>query len=112
VIALNRSEPAVRQRFSLAHEFKHVIDAPFGETLYPAWRGLSAEDRAEHAANHFATCLLMPKAWVRRAYFNQGEHVLPRLAARFDVSQGAMRYRLESLGILEPRPRCALQEVA
>jgi IrrE N-terminal-like domain len=112
VIALNRHEPRVRQRFSLAHELKHVLDAPFGEALYPSWRGLSADDRAEQVANHFAACLLMPKAWVRRAYFNQGITNLPRLAARFEVSQTAMRYRLESLGMVPPIVRCGIREAA
>lgn len=112
VIALNRLEPAVRQRFSLAHELKHVLDAPFGELLYPSWRGLSADERAEQVANHFAACLLMPKAWVRRAYFNDGVTSLPRLAAQFEVSQMAMRYRLESLGLVQSIVRCGAREAA
>lgn len=112
VIALNRHEPHVRQRFSLAHELKHVLDAPFGDTLYPGWRGLTAEARAEQVANHFAACLLMPKAWVRRAYFSRGVRTLPRLAAQFEVSQAAMRYRLESLGVVQPAVRCGVQEAA
>jgi len=112
VIALNRHEPAVRQRFSLAHEAKHILDAPFGDVLYPGWRGLSAEDRTEQVANHFAACLLMPKAWVRRAYFTHGVTNLPRLAAQFEVSQAAMRYRLESLGVLQSIVRCGLREAA
>jgi Zn-dependent peptidase ImmA (M78 family) len=106
VITLNRTEPLTRRRFSLAHEFKHVLDAPFGDALYPAWRGMSAGDRAEHVADHFAASLLMPKAWVRRLYYDRGITELPRLAARFGVSQTAMRIRLASLGMLEPTVRC------
>lgn len=106
VIALNRNEPDVRQRFSLTHEAKHILDAPFGEMLYPAWRGMSGEDRSEQAANHFAACLLMPKAWVRRLYFDQRLTDLRRLAYRFDVSQTAMRVRLESLGMIRQIRRC------
>ena len=112
VIALNRLEPLVRQRFSLAHEFKHILDAPFGDVLYPGWRGLSADDRAEQVANHFAACLLMPKAWVRREYFTYGVTSLPKLAARFEVSQAAMRYRLESLGLVQSTVRCGVREAA
>ena len=112
LIALNRQEPAVRQRFSLAHEFKHVLDAPFGDTLYPGWRGLGAEDRAEQVANHFAACLLMPKVWVRRDYYTRGVTNLPSLAGRFEVSQTAMRYRLESLGLIQPIVRCGVREAA
>lgn len=112
MIALNRLEPAVRQRFSLAHELKHVLDAPFGDVLYPDWRGLSANERTEQVANHFAACLLMPKAWVRRAYFDRGVMSVPRLAASFAVSQAAMRYRLESLGMVQPIVRCGVREAA
>ncbi len=112
LIALNRNEPAVRQRFSLAHELKHVLDAPFGETLYPDWRGLSAHQRTEQVANHFAACLLMPKVWVRRLYFDHGVMSLPRIASRFDVSQAAMRYRLESLGMVQGIVRCGVREAA
>lgn len=112
VIALDRGEAYVRQRFSLAHEFKHVLDAPFGTTLYPAWRGLSASDRAEQVADHFAACLLMPRAWVKRAYYDEGVTDLGRLAHRFNVSQAAMRVRLSSLGIVDSRTRCGLAEAA
>lgn len=112
VIALNSFEPLVRRRFSLAHEFCHVLQAPFGDVLYPAWRGLSGDDRAEQVANHFAACLLMPKAWVRREYFTRGVMSVPKLAARFEVSQTAMRIRLESLGLVQPTVRCALRETA
>jgi Zn-dependent peptidase ImmA (M78 family) len=107
VIVVNRAEPYFRQRFSAAHELKHVLDWPFGDTLYPDWRGLTAAERAEQAADHFAACLLMPKAWVKRAYYDQGVTDLRRLSARFSVSQAAMRVRLTTLGMVEPMARCA-----
>lgn len=112
LVAINRGEPLVRQRYTLAHELKHVLDAPFGELLYPEWRGMSEHDRAEHVANHFAACLLMPKAWVTRHYFDKGVTDLRRLAYRFEVSQTAMRIRLESLGVLAPAPRCGYRVAA
>lgn len=112
VIVLNRSEPRVRQRFSLAHEAKHILDAPFGNTLYPAWRGMTTGERAEQAADHFAACLLMPKAWVRRAFYNEGFSDPRALAARFDVSLPALRVRLGSLGMLEGTIRCAVARAA
>lgn len=112
VIVLNRSEPHTRQRFSAAHETKHILDAPFGDTLYPAWRGLGSGERAEQAADHFAACLLMPKAWVRGAFFNEGVSDIEDLAARFDVSRPAMRVRLTSLGMLEGTVRCSVARAA
>jgi IrrE N-terminal-like domain len=110
VIVLNRSEPLVRQRFSLAHEAKHILDAPFGDLLYPAWRGLSASDRAEQVADHFAACLLMPKLWIRRAFCGEGITEPSRLAACFHVSQAAVRVRLGTLGMLEGVTRCGVRK--
>jgi Zn-dependent peptidase ImmA (M78 family) len=112
VIALNRDEPLVRQRFSLAHETKHLLDIPFGDVLYPATGGMSGGERAEQVADHFAACLLMPKRWVRSAFFNQAITDPRRLAARFDVSQPAMRVRLASLGMLQGTFRCGVARAA
>ena len=106
-IVLNGSEPWTRQRFSLAHELKHVIDHPFIERAYPKVVGHTAGDRAEQICDYFAACLLMPKAWVKRLYCNKGVQELAPLARRFAVSQMAMRVRLLQLGLIEPLPRCA-----
>lgn len=35
MIALNRSEPWTRQRFTLLHEYKHIVDHGSVKTLYP-----------------------------------------------------------------------------
>jgi hypothetical protein len=112
VIVLNSYEPLVRQRFSLAHETKHLLDAPFGDVLYPASGGMSGSERAEQVADHFAACLLMPKLWVRSAFFNGGVTDIRRLAARFEVSQPAMRVRLASLGMLHGSFRCGVARAA
>ena len=107
LIVLNGAEPGVRQRFSLAHEFKHVLDNPFIRVLYPAVLGQSSADRAEQICDYFAACLLMPRAWVKRLYCDDGIQDLGRLAKRFDVSRMAMQVRLLQIGIVEPAPRCA-----
>lgn len=106
LILLNGSEPYVRQRFSLAHEFKHVLDNPFIDVLYPSLHGFKHEQWREQVADHFAACLLMPRAWVKRLY-GQGVQDHRTLARRFGVSQAAMRVRLLSLGLEEPAARCA-----
>jgi Zn-dependent peptidase ImmA (M78 family) len=104
LIILAGSEPLTRQRFSLAHEFKHVLDNPFIHLLYPDARLMSAEDRAEHICNYFAACLLMPRPWVKRAW--AAKQNVPHLAWRFGVSHGAMSRRLTDLGLIEPVARC------
>lgn len=108
LILLNNQESATRQRFSLAHEFKHVLDNPFVRVLYPPIRGMSTAERRERACDHFAACLLMPRSWVKHLYCDDGIQDLRRLAYRFDVSQAAMRYRLNQIGLIEPPARCAV----
>jgi hypothetical protein len=108
LIVLNGAESAARQRFSLAHEFKHILDHRFIDVLY---RGVAARDRdrwIEFVCNHFAGCLLMPRPWVKRLYCS-GIQRLDELAAHFGVSQAAMQYRLNWIGLVGPQPRCARQ---
>ena len=39
LVVINGSEPATRQRFSLAHEAKHIIDHRFVNLIYSALPG-------------------------------------------------------------------------
>ena len=107
LIVLAGSEPPTRQRFSLAHEFKHALDHPFVDVLYPAGRGRSTGEQAERVCDYFAACLLMPKAWVKRAFCDEGIQDLVQLARRFRVSPMAMEVRLLQIGLIIPRTRCA-----
>jgi Zn-dependent peptidase ImmA (M78 family) len=107
LIVVNGAEPATRQRYSIAHEFKHVIDHPFIKFLYPEQVGMTTTQRAEQVADYFAACLLMPKAWVKRIYFRDLPS-LPELAGLFGVSQLAMSVRLQQLGITEAPSRCGV----
>ncbi len=108
LIVLNGSENLGRQRFSLAHEFKHVLDNRFIGVLYPDSPPLmTREARAEQVCDYFAACLLMPRPWVKRAWV-EGVQDLRRLARRFQVSQMAMQVRLLQIGLVEPYARCEL----
>jgi hypothetical protein len=104
VVLLNKDEAHVRQRFSLAHEFKHIIDNPYIAYLYPA-----APEDVEAIADHFAASLLMPKLWVKRAWYS-GIQDIRELSKLFWVSPAAMQLRLLNLGISEPvLRRCGYQ---
>lgn len=105
LILVNGNEPQGRQRFSLVHEFKHVLDNPFVSVIYPAWNGMSSHDRAEQVCDYFAGCVLMPRPWVKRAWVD-GVQEVRRLAKLFDVSPTAMQVRLLQIGLLEPVARC------
>lgn len=107
LIVLNGAEALVRQRFSLAHEFKHILDNPFIEVLYPATRTLGSSQRAEQICDYFAGCLLMPRALLKRAWV-EGPQDIRKLARRFDVSVQAMQIRLLQVGLIEPSPRCEM----
>jgi len=100
-IVINRDNTWGRQRFSLAHELKHLIDHPMGGSLYADGRYGSAETTAERTADYFAACLLMPKTWLRRVYYDEGFRDSRVLAKRFQVSAAAMRYRFDQLGLPE-----------
>ncbi|MGI8612415.1 MAG: ImmA/IrrE family metallo-endopeptidase [Nocardioidaceae bacterium] len=106
VIALNSSEPESRQRFTLFHEYKHVIDHARTERLYVGNGDHAPAEQAEQAADYFAGCVLMPKRLMKRAWCG-GVQRSKQLAELFDVSTRAAEVRLAQIGLNESRPRCA-----
>ncbi|MFL6136195.1 MAG: ImmA/IrrE family metallo-endopeptidase [Frankiaceae bacterium] len=105
LIVLNGAEPAGRQRFSLFHEFKHVLDNPFIGVLYPPTPYTTSHDRAEQVCDFFAGCVLIPRTWLKREWAS-GHQDLRALAKQFRVSQSAMRVRLLQTGLTAEAQRC------
>lgn len=103
-IRLRAQDAPVRQRFSLAHELKHVLDHPFIDRAYPQVGTRTSPQRAEAICDYFAACLLMPRPWVKKAWFSRIQQV-DALAELFGVSTQAMTYRLTDLALL-PSTRC------
>jgi len=97
-IVLKKSEPRQRQRFSLAHEFKHVLDDPVIDSTHAHLKPHRQKERAERLCNYFAACLLMPRPWVKHDY-RGGMQRVATLARRYYVSQEAMTTRLSELGL-------------
>jgi hypothetical protein len=98
VIVLNSLEPRTRQRFSLGHELKHILDHGRVSTLY----GTGADERSarvERTCDYFAACLFMPRTWLKNAYASGIKDVFD-LAELFEVSPQAMQVRLLQLGIV------------
>lgn len=110
VIALNSTEPEARQRFTLLHEYKHIVDHGQAERLYRGSERAGPNVQAEHVADYFAGCVLMPKRLVKRAW-GQGIQTPERLAERFEVSPRAAEVRLAQLGLTEPIQRCDLAAI-
>lgn len=106
VIRLNAAEPATRQRFTLLHEYKHIIDHGRTTALYTGSGRHSPDRQAEQAADYFAGCALMPKRLLKRAW-GRGLQRPSVLAEHFGVSARAIDVRLIQLGLTGPRVRCA-----
>jgi Zn-dependent peptidase ImmA (M78 family) len=100
VLSINASEPWTRQRFSLLHELKHVLDHPYVDEVY------AGEEQAEHLADYFAACVLMPRRYVKRVW-GEGMQTLAALSQHFGVSERAVSLRLQHLGLRSPVPRHA-----
>lgn len=104
LIGINQDDAPVRRRFTLAHEFKHVLDHPFIDSAYVDRKGRPSEARAEAICDYFAACLLMPRPWVKQAWVG-GIQDQRALAQLFGVSEAAMALRLRQLGITTERRR-------
>ncbi len=107
IITLNADEPWVRRRFSLMHEFKHILDHTTKHYLYGSTdHDERSAERAERAADHFAACLLMPKRRLKGLWFENGQQLV-RVAFKLGVSPRALSVRLYHLGLAPETPRCA-----
>ncbi len=106
VVVLNASEPTLRQRFSLAHELKHIIDHRFIDIIHDHVPAHERHEFTERVCDYFAGCVLMPRPLVKRA-FTTGTQDIAAMARKFNVSQPAMATRLRQIGLTEPTPRCA-----
>lgn len=94
-IVVNDSEPAVRQRFTIAHEIAHYL-------LHRELIGSGVEDDAlyrsrlsnsrEAAANNLAAEILMPYELLRNLQ-RDGITDIAELAKRLQVSQPALKIR-------------------
>jgi Zn-dependent peptidase ImmA (M78 family)/DNA-binding XRE family transcriptional regulator len=103
VIGVNAGHSRRRRRFSVSHELGHFLlghhdrfhidlgpDTGYGTPPGYDWH-------SERSANDFAAELLMPTQLVEGAFASTRS--TPELAERFDVSELAMSYRLQNLGL-------------
>lgn len=106
IILTNRDEADVRQRFTIAHEIKHILDDPAVNHLHktaphkqpPGWL-------TEKICDYFAACLLMPRLWIKRAW-TTGTQDEADLAQLFEVSTHAISIRLHQTGLTDKPKRC------
>lgn len=116
IIGVNGSHPAVRQRFTIAHEIGHLL-LHRGEGFHVdrgAFRvfkrdsdSATGTNPAEIEANVFAAELLMPAKFLiadvrKRTSIDLADDTSLRdLAARYKVSPQAMAFRLANLGQIQ-----------
>jgi Zn-dependent peptidase ImmA (M78 family) len=121
-IGINTLHAQVRQRFSIAHEIGHAwlhlasvkqeaffVDPPAG-VFFRDSKASRGEDVKEIEANQFAAGLLMPSHIIGGCLTALAgspkrltiDTAVSELAARFSVSTQAMRFRLVTLGFIEP----------
>jgi len=109
VALINRTKPSLCQRFTLAHEYGHLLlhrnRAEIRERDF--FRAKSAEERQ---ANAFAAAFLMPKPLIERMYdeygFSRKGGALPMygwlvMMRRMQVSPHALAWRLCNLGYID-----------
>jgi Zn-dependent peptidase ImmA (M78 family) len=102
LIVINKNSVPGRRRFTLAHEFKHILDHNVARIAY---KSIGHGDERRHdqqielICNHFAACALMPRTWVKRAWAS-GIQDDEALAGLFKVSIEAMHTRLVYLGFV------------
>lgn len=121
-LGINTLHAQVRQRFSIAHEIGHAclhltrgrqesifVDPPAG-VFFRDSKASRGEDQKEIEANQFAAALLMPSHIVGGSLAALAgspkritiDTAVSELAIQFNVSTQAMRFRLVTLGFMEP----------
>lgn len=105
VIYVNINDSVVRRRFTAAHEIGHHVlghVTPQRDQFRDGKHIFTGDKQSilERQANLFAADLLMPKFAVEHAILKENIRTIESLAFKFNVSQIAMRIRLEKLGFL------------
>ncbi len=107
IIAINGTDHPLRQRFTLMHEYAHVVLGSVTRTpselehFLPSVGTYTSTERLENLCDQFAACLLMPRPLMKRAW-TAGHQDVRTLARLFGTSRMATRYRLHDIGLVEP----------
>ena len=95
-IAYNKHQHVHRQRFTVAHEFGHLM---LGHKNISCTSSLRSTDPYEVEANQFAAELLMPLAFMKEDVKKEGVDV-ESMAKKYFVSEEAMGWRIQNPFVL------------
>ena len=119
-IAVNSAHHLNRRRFTIAHELAHAKLGHKGDQDHIDWKftvlrrdgkSSDATDVQEIEANTFAATLLMPREFlIKDLKLQAGSNgevelsndQLAALARKYQVSETAMNFRLNNLGLISP----------
>jgi hypothetical protein len=97
VVQLRDGDTSAGKRFALFHETFHILAHCRGTPVFKK-RGLEQGSFNEFLADCFASCILMPREWVKEKWTEIED--LDRMAEIFAVSKSAMCIRLKWLGLI------------
>ncbi len=97
VIQLKDDVSSASKRFTLFHEAFHIL-AHCRTTPVFRKRGTMQGSFNELLADYFATCILMPKEWVKKKWAEVKD--VDVMAEMFDAPKSAMWLRLRQLGLV------------
>ncbi len=97
VIHLNNGDKPARQRVTLFHEIFHVL-AHYRASPVFRKRGLKEGVFNEMLADYFASCILMPREWVKEKWAEVNN--LKQMTKNFQVTEVSMWIRLKTMGLI------------
>jgi hypothetical protein len=97
VVQLKGDDTSSEKRFTMFHETFHILAHRGGTPVFKK-RRLEQGSFNELLADHFASCMLMPREWVKEKWAEIQN--LDRMAEIFAVPKSAMYMRLRYLGLI------------
>ena len=112
LIMVSSAIPATRQRYTLGHEFAHVLAGDGSEVIDRDI--LAGRTPQEARANAFAAAFLMPATALHSAFKGSAaptETLIADLLSRYRVSLDALAFRLHNAGIINAAGRDAVRRM-
>ncbi len=97
VIQLRSGDTPTMKRFILFHEAFHILAHSHGIPVFKK-RGVDRGHFNEALADYFATCILMPREWVREKWVEVKD--LDSMVKTFDIPKVVMWIRLRQLNLV------------